>query len=60
MYVLPLGCCDVVLCVQWWMILEPILWDFLDIWMQLKVGGHKYTIKELKFRPSQIISSHHM
>ena len=34
MFSLPLGGCDVVLGAQWLRTLEPILWDFAELWMQ--------------------------
>ena len=45
MYVLSLGGCNMILGIQWLMILGPILWDFCELWMQFKVDDNKYIIK---------------
>ena len=39
MFSLPLGGCDVVLGTQWLHTLGPILWDFVELWMQFLVNG---------------------
>ena len=37
----PLGKCDVVLSAQWLCTLGPILWDFVELWMNFQVNGKK-------------------
>ena len=60
MYVLPLGGCDLVLSIQCLMILVLVLYDVFEFWMQFKVYENKFTLKGIKVRQSQIISSHCM
>ena len=45
MFSLPLGGCDVVLGAQWLRTLGPILWDFVEIWMQFSINGTKHTLQ---------------
>ena len=41
MFSMPLGGCDVILGTQWLRTLGPILWDFVELWMQFSVHGKK-------------------
>ena len=60
MFSLTLRGCDVVLGAQWLHKLEPILWYFVELWMQLSVNEKKHTLKGLQPRSLSIIGSHHM
>ena len=60
MFSIPLGGCDVILGTQWLRTLWPILWDFVELWMQFSVNGKKHTFKGLQTGSLNIISSYHM
>ncbi|KAL8138141.1 hypothetical protein V2J09_004142, partial [Rumex salicifolius] len=45
MMVIPLGCCDMVLGVQWLETLGKILWDFKQLTMEFKFGGKKFILR---------------
>ena len=45
---------------QWLRTLGPILWDFVELWMQFSFNGNKDTFNGLQPGPLIIISSHHM
>ncbi|KAH9292048.1 hypothetical protein KI387_042763 [Taxus chinensis] len=60
MFSLPLSGCDVVLGAQWLCTLGPMLWDFLELRMQITNSGQKHTLKELLSGSVRIISSHRM
>ena len=58
MFSMPLGECDVILGTQWLRTLGPILWDFVELWMQFSINGKKHTSRGLKTGSLSIISSH--
>ena len=60
MFALPLGGCDVVLGAQWLRTLGPILWDFVELWMQFSINDTKHTLRGLQTGSLSFISSHHM
>ena len=60
MFSFPLGGCDVVLGAQWFRTLGPILWDFVEIWMQFSINGTKHTLRGLEPGSLILISSHRM
>ena len=60
MFALTLGRYDVVLGTQWLRTLGPILWDFVELWMQFSPDGHNHTLKGLQPGSLNIISSHRM
>ena len=60
MFSFPLGVCDVVLGSQWLHTFGPILWDFVELWMQFSVNGEKHTLKGLQPGYIIIIISHCM
>ena len=43
--ILPLGCCDLVLGVQWLATLGPILWDFQQLRMEFNYQGKKFVLR---------------
>ncbi|CAH9099686.1 unnamed protein product, partial [Cuscuta europaea] len=43
--VLPLGCCDIVLGIQWLSTLGPIIWDFQKLIMEFKVNGKRHVVR---------------
>ena len=60
MFSMPLGGCDVILGTQWLRTLGPILWDFVEVWMQFSVNGKKNTLKGLQPGSLSTIISHRM
>ena len=44
-YIVPLGCCDMVLGVQWLATLGLILWNFEDLTMEFSVGEKRQLLK---------------
>ena len=59
MFSFPLGGFDVVLGAQWLRTLGPILWDFVELWMQFSINGEKHTLKGLQPGSLSIINSTH-
>lgn len=43
--VLPLGCCDLVLGVQWLTTLGPIIWDFTKLQMEFSIDGKRFVLR---------------
>ena len=60
MFSFPLGRCDVVLGAQWLCTLGPILWDFVELWMQFSINGTKHTFQGLQPGSLNLINSHQM
>lgn len=48
MLVLPLGCCDLILGVQWLTSLGPIHWDFNKLRMELSISGRRFVLRGAK------------
>ena len=45
---------------QWLHTLGPILWDFVELWMQFSINGNKHKFNGLQPGSLSIISSHRM
>ena len=60
MFSMSLGGCDVIMGAQWLRTLGPVLWDFVELWMQFLVNGKKHTFNGLQPRSLGIICSHCM
>ena len=45
---MPLGSCEMVLGIQWWSILEPIIWDFEQLRMKFSYQGERILLGVLK------------
>lgn len=57
MIVLPLGCCDLILGIQWLRSLGPILWDFDKLQMEFSVQGRKVVLHGAKTPGVKLISN---
>ena len=44
-YIVPLGCCDMVLGIQWLATLGSILWNFAELTMEFSVKGEKQLLQ---------------
>ncbi|XP_074306372.1 uncharacterized protein LOC141641616 [Silene latifolia] len=58
--VLPLGCCDIVLGVQWLSSLGPIIWDFQKLTMEFHLHGVKHLLRGLAPKKFQSTKGRHM
>ncbi|XP_074303743.1 uncharacterized protein LOC141638224 [Silene latifolia] len=58
--VLPLGCCDIVLGVQWLSSLGPIVWDFQKLTMEFHLHGTKHLLRGLAPKKFKSVSGKHM
>lgn len=54
---LPLGCCDLVLGIQWLATLGPILWDFAHLRMEFKVLGKRHVLRGSPHATHKVVSS---
>lgn len=55
--VLPLGCCDLILWVQWLTSLGPILWDFNKLQMEFSMNGKKFVLRGAKTSGVKLINN---
>ncbi|KAL8161992.1 hypothetical protein V2J09_013481 [Rumex salicifolius] len=46
--VLPLGCCDMVLGIQWLETLGPVIWDFKKLTMEFRLGQRRVVLHGLQ------------
>ncbi|KAL8143460.1 LOW QUALITY PROTEIN: hypothetical protein V2J09_016492 [Rumex salicifolius] len=53
--VLPLGCCDMVLGIQWLETLGPVIWDFKKLTMEFRMGQRRVAAYESDDAVKQII-----
>lgn len=58
--VLPLGCCDMVLGIQWISTLGPIIWDFQKLRMEFMVEGKKHVLRGASNARMKVISDTHL
>jgi hypothetical protein len=55
--VLPLGCCDLILGVQWLKSLGPILWDFDKLQMEFTTQSRKFVLRGAKIPNLKLINN---
>ncbi|GAU28307.1 hypothetical protein TSUD_256350 [Trifolium subterraneum] len=55
--VLPLGCCDLILGIQWLKSLGPILWDFDKLQMEFTTHGKKFVLRGAKVPGFKLINN---
>lgn len=55
--VLPLGCCDLVLGVQWLSTLGPIIWDFTKSQMEFSIEGRRFVLRGAKQTSIKLINN---
>lgn len=55
--VLPLGCCDLILGIQWLTSLGPILWDFNKLQMEFSMEGKKFVLRGAKTAGVKLINN---
>ncbi|MCH88177.1 hypothetical protein A2U01_0009060, partial [Trifolium medium] len=55
--VLPLGCCDLILGIQWLKSLGPILWDFDKLQMEFTTLGRKFVLRGAKIPSFKLVNN---
>jgi hypothetical protein len=60
MFSIEIGSCDIMLGVEWFFTLSPLLMDFKELTMQLQQEGQRYHFQGLTIGSPEIISSHRM
>ena len=45
MFLLPLGCCDLVLGIEWLIQLGDIIWNFDNLTMEFRVQGRRHVLR---------------